>query len=98
LPSESREVQIAEEILRGYAGHYRSDDPNHPVSITLTFRDGRLFIQNDGGPALPLHAESTTRFYLTNQETEIVFDAHVAGRFEFLSYAPIGGFVFNRIP
>jgi Beta-lactamase len=98
LPSEGREVQIAEEILRGYAGHYRSDDPNHPVSVTLTFRDGRLFIQNDGGAAFPLYAESMARFYLTNQETEIVFDANVAGRFEFLSYAPIGGSVFNRIP
>jgi CubicO group peptidase (beta-lactamase class C family) len=98
LPSEGKEVRVAEEILRGYAGHYRSDDPNHPVSITLTFRDGRLFIQNDGGAALRLYAESTTRFYLTNQETEVVFDAHEAGRFEFLSYAPIGGAVFHRIP
>ena len=97
LPSEGREVQIAEEILRGYAGHYRSDDPNHPVRITLTFRDGRLFIQNDGGAALPLYAESKARFYLRNQETEIVFDANVAGRFEFLSYTPIGGSLFSRI-
>ena len=85
LPSEGKEVQVSEEILRGYAGRYRSDDPNHPVNITLTFRDGRLFIQNDGGAAFPLYAESTTRFYLTNQETEVVFDADVAGRFEFLS-------------
>jgi hypothetical protein len=97
LPSEGGEVRIAEEILRGYAGRYRSDDPNHPVSITLTFRDGRLFIQNDGGAAFPLYAESTTRFYLTNQETEVVFDADLAGRFEFLNYAPIGGAVFNRV-
>jgi hypothetical protein len=85
LPSEGREVRIAEEILRSYAGHYRSDDPNHPVSISMTVRDGRLVIQNDGGAAFPLYAESTTSFYLKNQETEIVFDAHVAGRFEFLS-------------
>jgi CubicO group peptidase (beta-lactamase class C family) len=98
LPSQGREAQVAEEILRGYAGHYRSDDPDRPVSITLTFRDGRLFIQNDGGAAVPLYAESMTRFYLKNQETEIVFDEHVAGRFAFLSYAPIGGSVFNRIP
>jgi len=99
LPSEGRQVPIAEEILRGYAGHYRSDDdPDHPVNITLTFRDGRLFIQNDGSAASPLYAESTKRFYLTNQEIEIVFDAHVAGRFEFVSYSPIGGSVFNRVP
>jgi CubicO group peptidase (beta-lactamase class C family) len=98
LPSEGREVRIAEQTLRSYAGRYRSDDPNHPVNITLTFRDGRLFIQNDGSAGFPLYAESTTRFYLTNQETEIVFDADVAGRFEFLNYAPIGGAIFNRIP
>lgn len=97
LPSEGGEVKIAEETLRRRAGRYRSDDPDHPVSITLTFRDGRLFIQNDGGAAAPLYAESTARFYVANQETEIVFDAQVAGRFDFLSYAPIAGAVFNRI-
>lgn len=98
LPSEGKEAQVAEETLRGYAGHYRSNDPDHPVSITLTFRDGRLFIQNDGGAAAPFFAESAARFYLRSQETEIVFDAHVAGRFYFLNYAPIGGVEFNRIP
>jgi len=98
LPSEGGEVKVDEEILRGYAGRYRSVDPDHPVNITLTFRDGRLFIQNDGGAALPLHAESPTRFYLASQETEIVFDEHVAGRFGFLSYDPIMGSDFNRLP
>ena len=98
LPSEGREVQIAEEILRGYAGNYRSDDPERPVNVTLTYRDGRLFIQNDSGAAAPLYAESKDRFYLKNQETEIIFDPDVAGRFEFLNYAPIGGSVFNRFP
>jgi len=97
LPSEGREVPIAGEILRGYAGHYRSDDPVHPVNVTLTFRDGRLFIQNEGGAAVPLYAESTARFYLRNQETEIIFDTDAGGRFEFLNYAPIGGSVFNRV-
>ena len=97
LPSEGKEVQVAENILRNYAGHYRSVDPDNPVNITLTVRDGKLFIQNDGGTALPLRAESTKRFYLANQETEIVFDEHVAGRFGFLSYEPILGSVFNRV-
>lgn len=98
LPSEGKEAQVAEEILRSYAGRYRSVDPDNPVNIRLTFHDGKLFIQNDYGPALPLRAESARRFYLTNQETEIVFDAQIAGRFGFLSYEPILGSVFNRIP
>jgi CubicO group peptidase (beta-lactamase class C family) len=97
LPSEGKEAQVPEETLRSYIGHYRSVDSDHPVFITLTYKDGKLLIQNDGGPALPLHAESPKRFYLANQETEIVFDAHVAGRFGFLSYDPILGSVFNRI-
>jgi hypothetical protein len=98
LPSEGKEAQVAEEILRSYTGHYRSVDPDNPVYITLTFHDGKLFIQNDTGPALPLRAESAKRFYLTNQETEIVFDAYIPGQFGFLNYAPISGTVFNRIP
>jgi CubicO group peptidase (beta-lactamase class C family) len=99
LPSEGKEAQVPEEILRSYAGRYRSVDPDNPVYIILTFRDGKLFIQNEGGPAvLPLRAESAKRFYLANQETEIVFDPHVAGQFGFLSYSPISGTVFNRIP
>lgn len=96
LPSDGKEASVPEEILRSYAGHYRSDDPDHPVGITLTFRDGRLLIQNDGGDARPLNAESTSRFYLANQETEVVFDPHVAGSFEFLNYAPVYGSVFKR--
>ena len=97
LRSEGGEARVAEGTLRAYVGRYRSDDPNHPVGITLTLQGGRLFIQNDNGSAVPLYAESSTKFYLKNQETEIVFDAHVAGRFEFLNYAPVGVAVFNRI-
>jgi CubicO group peptidase (beta-lactamase class C family) len=99
LPSEGKKAQVPEETLRSYAGRYVSVDPDNPVYIILTFRDGKLFIQNEGGPAvLPLRAESAKRFYLANQETEIVFGPHVAGQFGFLSYSPISGTIFNRIP
>jgi CubicO group peptidase (beta-lactamase class C family) len=96
LPSDRKEATVPEEILRSYAGHYCSDDPVHPVGITLTFRNDRLFIQNDGGVAIPLKAESASRFYLTNQESEVVFDPHVPGSFGLLNYAPIGGAAFKR--
>lgn len=95
LPSDRKEAPVAEEILRSYAGHYCSDDPVHPVGITLTFRNDRLFIENDGGVALPLMAESASRFYLTNQESGVVFDPHVPGSFGLLNYAPIGRTAFN---
>lgn len=97
LPSEGGETRVDEEAPRGYAGRYRSDDPAHPVGITLTVQGGRLFLQNDDSPAVPFYAESSSRFYLKRQETEIVFDAHVVGRFEPLSYAPVGVSVFNRV-
>ena len=98
LPSEGREATVAEESLRGYAGRSRSDDPNHSTGIALTFREGRLFIQNEGGAALPLYAESTTMFYLKSQETEIFFDTDVPGRFQFVDWTSAGGATFNRIP
>jgi hypothetical protein len=45
-----------------------------------------------------MKAESETRFYLTNQEAEAVFDSHVAGLLELVNYDPIWGAVFNRVP
>jgi len=98
LPSDGKPAQVPAEILRSYAGHYRSDDTDHPTTITLTFQNGQLFMQNDGGTAVPMNAESATRFYLTNQEAEAVFDSHAAGRLEFMNYDPIWGAVFNRVP
>jgi CubicO group peptidase (beta-lactamase class C family) len=96
LSSDGKQARVPEEILSSYAGHYCSDDVDHPVGITLTFRDDRLFIQNDGGVALPLNAESASRFYLANQESEVVFEPHVPGSFGFLNYAPIGATAFKR--
>jgi hypothetical protein len=88
---------VPEEVLRSYAGHYSSEDTFHPVVIILTFRNGRLYIQNADGSTVALNAESATRFYLTSQEAELVFDPEAAGSFELLNYAPIGGTVFKRV-
>ena len=66
------------------------------MGITLTFRNHRLFIENDGGAALLMKAETASRFYLTNPETEVVFDPNVPGSFRLLNYAPIGGTPFQR--
>jgi hypothetical protein len=45
---------------------------------------------------LPLKAESASRFYLANQESEVVFDPHVPGSFGLLNYARIGATAFQR--
>ena len=98
LPSDGKQAQVSAEILRGYAGHYRSDDADHPTDMILTFQNGQLFMQNVGGTPAPMDAESATRFYLPNQEAEAIFDPNVKGRLEFTNYDPIWGMVFNRVP
>ena len=98
LPSDGKPAQVPAEILRSYAGHYRSDETDHPTDFILTFQNGRLLMKNVGGTAVPMNAESETRFYLTNQEAEAVFDSHAVGRMEFMNYDPIWGAVFIRVP
>jgi hypothetical protein len=98
LPSDGKQAQVPEETLRSYAGHYRSDDADHPTDMILTFQNGQLFMQNVGGTPAPMNAESATRFYLPNQEAEAVFDSHTPGRLELTNYDPIWGMVFNRVP
>ena len=98
LPSDGREAQVSAEILRSYAGHYRSDDKDHPTDMILIFQNGRLFMQNVGGRPAPMNAESPTRFYLPNQEAEAVFDSKAPGQIEVTNYDPIWGMVFNRVP
>ena len=96
LPSDGNQARVPDEILSSYAGHYLSDDVDHPVGISLTFHDRGLFIEKDGGVALPLKTESASRFYLANQESEVVFDPHVPGSFGLLNYARIGATAFQR--
>jgi len=97
LPSEGREAQVPADVLRSYAGHYRSDG-DQPTDMIMTFKAGRLFMQNLGGTPAPMNAESATRFYLPNQEAEAVFDSHTPGQIEVTNYDPIWGMVFNRVP
>jgi hypothetical protein len=66
--------------------------------MIMTFKAGRLFMQNLGGTPAPMNAESATRFYLPNQEAEAVFDSHTPGQIEVTNYDPIWGMVFNRVP
>lgn len=93
-PSDRKEAPVGAEILSSHAGHHCSDDPVHPVGITLTFRNHRRFIENDGDAALLMKAETASRSYLFNPEAEVVFDPNVPGSFRLLNYAPIAGTPF----
>jgi hypothetical protein len=42
LPSQGKEASVSEKILRGYAGHYRSSNPDNPQFILLTFAEGHF--------------------------------------------------------
>lgn len=100
LPSEGKEANVPEKILRAYIGKYRSTDPVHPVFVVVTYAEGHLFIQNEGTKGDPprMYAETASKFYLTNQEVELTFDHSVPGSLEFADFSGIGGTLFMRVP
>ncbi len=73
LPSDGKEAKVPEEVLRGYAGHYLLDGVKNPAGAILSFHDGSLFLQKDGEAPVPLHAESTDRFYIAAEPVEVFF-------------------------
>jgi CubicO group peptidase (beta-lactamase class C family) len=100
LPSEGKEVNVPEKVLRSYIGRYRSTDPIHPVFVVVTYTDGHLYINNEGVKSDParMFAETPSKFYLTNQEVELTFDHGVPGSLEFADFSGIGGALFMRLP
>lgn len=99
LPSEGREANVPEKILRAYSGRYRSTDPVHPVFLVVTYADGHLYIKNEGAKTEParMFAETPLKFYLTIQEVELTFDPRVAGSLQFVDFSGISGAVFMRV-
>ena len=104
LPSEGKEAFVQEKTLRAYTGRYRSTDPDHPVFIVVTYADSHLYVKNEGTKDDPprMFAESSSKFYLANQEVELTFDPLVPGRVEFVDFGGISGtivgVVFLRLP
>jgi len=98
LPSEGKEINVSEKILRAYAGKYRSTDTKHPVFLVVTYMDGHLYVENEGaeGAGPRMFAETPSKFYLTNQEVELTFDHGVPGSLEVVDN--IGGALFMRVP
>jgi CubicO group peptidase (beta-lactamase class C family) len=98
LPSEGKEVNVPEQILRAYSGKYRSTDAEHPVFVVVTYVDGHLYVKNEGADGDPprMFAETPSKFYLTNQEVELTFDHRVSGSLEVVDST--GGALFMRVP
>jgi hypothetical protein len=99
LPSEGKEANVPEKILRTYSGRYRSTDPEHPQFLVVTYADGHLYIQNEGAKSEPvrMHAETPSKFYLTNQEIELTFDPRVAGSLQISDFTATLGATFMRV-
>jgi hypothetical protein len=100
LPSEGKELKVPEKILRGYVGKYRSSDAEHPVFVVVSYADGHLYIQNEGAKNSPaqMFAEAPSRFYLANQEVELIFDPQAVGSLELVDFNGISGTDFTRVP
>ena len=61
LPSERKEVTVAPEILKTYAGTYKLGPK---LDMVMTVEDGRLMGQVTGQEKFQLFAASETSFYL----------------------------------
>ncbi len=99
LLSEGREANVPEKILRAYNGRYRSTDPEHPQFLVVTYADGHLYVQNEGAKNEPArrHAETPSKFYLTNQEVELSFDLRVAGSLQIFDFTATSVATFMQV-
>lgn len=77
LPSERKEIQVPEEVLRSYVGTYQL---RPKFAIWIRFADGHLTSQASGQTTLPLFAESSTRFFLKAVDAQIEFTQGADGK------------------
>jgi len=98
LPSENREANVPEKILRAYSGRYRSTGPDHPQFLVVTYSAGHLYVQNEGAKNEParMHAETPSKFYLANQEIELTFDPR-AGSLQIFDFTATSAATFMRV-
>ena len=69
-------MELAPEILSSYVGKYELA-PGFILSITN--EDGRLMAQATGQPAIPIYAESETRFVYRVVDAQIEFQLDATG-------------------
>jgi hypothetical protein len=76
LPSERREVQVAEDSLARFTGLYELDPD---TNLIVTMSTGRLAAQVGSGPVRELFAETSTRFFGRSTDLQIHFEQAPAG-------------------
>jgi CubicO group peptidase (beta-lactamase class C family) len=70
LPSERKEITLAPEILKQYAGTYEIAPK---INMMITLANGQLSGQVSGQGKLPLFAESETKFFYKAVDAQIDF-------------------------
>jgi pimeloyl-ACP methyl ester carboxylesterase len=74
--AERKETHITDEQLSGYAGEYKLD--GNPITVTL--KEHHLVAEIPGNPYYWLFAESSTKFFLRTEDTEIEFQKDSNGK------------------
>ncbi|MBA3648719.1 MAG: serine hydrolase [Chitinophagales bacterium] len=77
IAKEPKEIQIAPEVLKQYAGRY---DLGEGTFLTITTEVNRIFGQETGFARFEMFAESENKFFLKGRERKIVFEKDAAER------------------
>ena len=74
--SEKKVITVAPSVLAGYAGSYQFSNGQ---TMAVKVDSAQLALQPTGGPALPLPAESETRFFIREPNLTLEFVRDGAG-------------------
>ena len=69
-------IELPSDVLARYVGRYPLA-PNFVLDVSV--RDGALYVQATGQPALRLWPESETRFFLKEVDAQVTFERDAAG-------------------
>ena len=75
--SEQTVAPVDAKVLQGYAGVYA---PENGPQRTVTFEDGKLFVQPAGGAKAEIKPRSSTEFFVENRLPVFRFEPDAAGR------------------
>jgi CubicO group peptidase (beta-lactamase class C family) len=87
FPEEKVAMTVSPEILDAYVGEYviRSG-----LQCVVIRENDRLFLKPTGQPAIELHGQSETRFFMTPLNTEVTFDKTERGEVKGLTLHQAG--------
>jgi len=72
VPEFGQEVELDEEVLKPLVGEYESE--THPLDISISLMEGKLYAQATGQGGFPLTALSENTFEFSRAGIEIEFD------------------------